>query len=298
MTGLINLIKKLFSKPRTATKKSYKPRTISLPKPQLSTDSYLLEYRYSGYPRKYILDRYFELKRAYKITHPKYHYVPHITLVGPITTSHEKELILKIQEIIFKNAHHFHEPGNLVGTGKYITFDTGTDGQVLAIKVKPSKSLINLKKEIESNLGAIDGFKCQVYNKQIWHTTLWNMKKNNYSSKAKFQRVWNSLKYSPQEMKFILDRITLIKNRMILKEFDLVELNVLNRIESLNNNLRYKSYLKIKTELESRGESFKFSKKDLFHDEVTKGEDIYYDKDLKENSTEIQDGTIQAEWDY
>lgn len=225
----------------------------------LPTDSYLLEYRYSGYPKKYILDRYFEFQRAYKIAHPKAHYVPHVTIAGPIVTNYESELIKKVREIIFRNAHHFHGPGNLVGTGKFITFDTELEGQILAIEIKPPKSLVNLKKEIESNLNMNADFKCRVYEKEIWHTTLWNMKKNAHANKEKFQKMWHNLENRPQEMKFALDRITLVKNGIILTEFDLVELKSLNRTESLNDDRRYESYLRLKAELESKGESFKFS---------------------------------------
>lgn len=271
---LTNFIKKIFGVPEPSSGRRYTPRKYTHGSAsRLSTNSYILEYRYSGYPKKYILNRYFELKRAYSITHPAYHYVPHITIIGPIVTQNETKLIQTVQEIILRNAPIFHEPGNLIGTGKFIAFNTNVGGQVLAIAVNPPKSLINLKKEIVSSLNTSDDFKCQQYEKEIWHTTLWNMKRNAYENKEKFQRVWRNLT-PPQEMKFILDRITLIKNRMILKEFDLVEYKSHNRIESLDDNIRYKSYLKIKTELESKGESFKFSGKNVFSDKETMSSSI------------------------
>jgi len=221
----------------TTSRRSYSPRI------RLSTNSYLLEFRYSGYPKKYILDRYFELKRAYRITHPQHHYVPHITIAGPIVTNHERELTKEIQRIIFRNAHHFHEPGNLIQTGKFIN---------------PPQSLLNLKREIESTINTKTDFKCQVYRKDIWHTTLWNMKKNRFTSEKQFSKVWHNLENAPQEMKFILDRLTLIKNGRILEEYDLIDKTTLSRLESLNNSKRYSSYLKMKAKLESLGESFKF----------------------------------------
>jgi len=106
MKSLMNFIKNIFGKLDTISRRSYASKKIS-------TNSYLLEYRYSGYPKKYILNRYFELKRAYRITHPRYHYVPHITIAGPIVTNHERELINEIRKIVFGNAYNFHEPGNL-----------------------------------------------------------------------------------------------------------------------------------------------------------------------------------------
>ncbi len=129
---------------------------------------------------------------------------------------------------------------------------------ILAIKINPPQSLLNLKKEIESTINTNTDFKCQVYRKNIWHTTLWNMKKNRFTSEEKFSRVWHNLENAPQEMKFILDRLTLIKNGRILEEYDLIDKTTLSRIESLNNSRRYSSYLKMKAKLESLGESFKF----------------------------------------
>ena len=252
MAGIINFIKKILGNSDTTSRRSYSPRI------RLSTNSYLLEFRYSGYPKKYILDRYFELKRAYRITHPQHHYVPHITIAGPIVTNHERELTKEIQRIIFRNAHHFHEPGNLIQTGKFIRFETDIGGSVLAIKINPPQSLLNLKREIESTINTKTDFKCQVYRKDIWHTTLWNMKKNRFTSEKQFSKVWHNLENAPQEMKFILDRLTLIKNGRILEEYDLIDKTTLSRLESLNNSKRYSSYLKMKAKLESLGESFKF----------------------------------------
>jgi 2'-5' RNA ligase len=219
--------------------------------------SYLLEYRYSGYPRKYFRDLHFELRRNYAITHHSYKFIPHITIAGPIESDNELELIEVLEEIIFKKAQYFHKIGNLISTGKYIKFNTLRDGKVIAIEVKPSKPLLALKKNIESTLNSIQGVKCCTYQEEIWHTTLWHMKNNAYANDAKFQTVWSNLNRNPRKMKFILDRITLIKNGKILREFDLVNLKTLNRLESLDSNLRYNSYVSIKSELESKGELFK-----------------------------------------
>ena len=71
--------------------------------------------------------------------------------------------------------------------------------------------------------------------------------------------IWQELKEKrPQEMSFIIDRITLIKNGLILREFDLVNNLTLSRIESLDNNRRYNSYLELKAKLEAKEEKFKF----------------------------------------
>lgn len=234
-------------------------------------DSYLVEYRYSGYPRKYFLNRYFELQREYRIAHRNYHYVPHITVSGPITAKNERLLVNELKNIIFSYSSEFHEPGNLVVTGKYIAFKTPRDGEVLAVEVLPPNALIRLKKDIDKKFSSLDGFSCQLYNDEIWHTTIWFMKNNYYHDKKKFDRVWSSMSANPQEMKFILDRLTLIKNGKILKEFDLVNNKILERIDSLNNDLRYADYIKLKQKLEENGENFfQSTKKDKFFERNNK----------------------------
>ena len=128
-------------------------------------DSYLLEYRYSGYPQKYFSKLHRDLNIKHKITHPAYHYVPHITIVGPIITTYEDRLIELIKEVVFKEGVHFHNRGNLISTKKYIKFDTDLEGKVLAIKIKPSKPLISIKKKIESKLNLIQEIRYQKYPK-------------------------------------------------------------------------------------------------------------------------------------
>ncbi|MBT4717502.1 hypothetical protein HOB85_06060, partial [Candidatus Woesearchaeota archaeon] len=219
------------------------------------SDSIILEYRYSGYPRKYIKDRYDDLQRSYGLGHPKYHYVPHITIAGPMIASNERKLIKELEKVIFKNAPLFHEPGNLIGSGKYITFPTQTGGRVLAFAVRPPQSLIDLKREIETHLNSVKGIKCRLYRDEIWHTTLLIIK-DIHKLQDKFSKIWKELKDSPQEMRFILDRISLIKNRQILKEFDLVTQKTHSRLKALDNSKRCTSYLELKKELESKGEIF------------------------------------------
>ena len=221
-------------------------------------NNYLLEYRFSGYPRKYFKEIHSSLQKRYSISHRNYHYVPHITIAGPIITKNENDLIDILEKIIFKYAHFFHEKNNLIRTEKFIKFDTD-EGEILAVQVIPPFSLINLKRELEKVLSSKKNITCKTYEVPIWHTTIWNVKHSFRDNKDKIKIISDDLcSMKIQEMSFILDRISLIKNKKILKEFDLVNLKTLDRFESLNNAKRYSSYLKIKEELEKKGEKFKF----------------------------------------
>lgn len=227
-----------------------------------SSNSYILEYRYSGYPRSYFLNQYFGLKRSYGIS-TKYRCVPHLTIVGPIRTRSEEQMIESITKILSANSHHFHKKGNLVGTDDFIRFHTPENCQVLAIEITPPERLKSIKTQIERTLEQEGHSDCVKYDKSIWHTTLWKTRRGSVYDETLMTRIWNELRHHrPQQMKFILDRLTLVKNGRILFEFDLVNNVILDRLESLDNDKRHRSYLKMKKELESKGESFRFSTPD------------------------------------
>lgn len=150
----------------------------------------------------------------------------------------------------------------------------------------------NMKEEIEKELIAAKDMELVVYDDPVWHTTIWNMKNNKYKDNDKFEDARNHLE-NPQLMKFILDRVSLIKNGIILREYDLVNNQVLSRTEALDNNIRYHDYMKLKKKLEDKGENFEREKK-------TNGFVVYIKhlfgiKDEEKIDREPDDGTVQSE---
>ncbi len=223
-------------------------------------DSYLLEYRFSGYPRQYFLDQYKHIKYGFAVGKYNYHFVPHITIAGPIKAIFQRSLINMVEKVIFKYAKSIHEKGNLVGTGNYTFFSTNDGRNAIAVEIIPPKPLREMKLELEKVTNQFLLSKCTTYDEELWHSTLLLARKNNNFDNEKIKKIWWEVKeYKPQQMQFILDRITLMKNKQILKEFDLVNETILEREESLDNQKRYNSYLEIKRKLEAKGENFKYS---------------------------------------
>jgi hypothetical protein len=247
-----------------------------------NTSYYVIEYRYCGYPHKYFRSIYNYFQRRFRMTHPNYHYVPHITLLAPIESNNEKLLIELMKPVLSKYHHKIHEIGNLVESGDLIKFNT-KEKQVLAVDIVKRDILEDIRTELENTFKKQEGISFTGYKERLWHTTIWNDKTG--KSKIKFKKVWQSAKqYRIKELNFIIDRITLIKNGKILKEFDLVNDKVLSRKASLNGNARYNSYLSIRALLKEKGEiPYQKTRSNIVSEE---------DMDWKD-----MDGTIQSEWD-
>jgi len=221
---------------------------------------YLLEFRYSGYPWNYFRNIHNDINRRFgKIGHSKSRYVPHITVAGPFKILFQGSLIKKIENIFETYTESIRKPGSLVKTGKYMKWNT-TDGKtVIAVRIYPPNILKQIKNELETTIQKGWFSKCITYPDPLWHTTVAITRRNNHYDKAKIQKAWNFIKnHPPQNMKFILDRVTLLKNREILREFDLINGETLDREESLDNNKRKADYLKLKKELIEKGEEFQY----------------------------------------
>ncbi len=220
--------------------------------------SYLLEFRFAGYPNRYIREQHEYLKRHVGLfSHPKYRFVPHITIVAPISTVFESRLIKKIERVLYKHSPQLQEPGHLIRSGKYTTFTTLENHQVLAIDILPPKIVEKIRRELEEDINGMWFTKCITYEKNVWHTTITICKNRSVADHHQFGKLWAYAQHHPpQELRFILDRVTLLKNMRILKEFDLLNEKTLSRDEALDNNLRYASYQKVKKILDAKGERF------------------------------------------
>jgi len=221
--------------------------------------SYIIEYRYSGFPRTYFKNEFWRGAKRYKFCKPQFRYVPHLTLAGPINVLFERSLIKKIEKVVYKHAPLIHKPGNLIHTGKYRHFETPEGKHVIYVDIIPPKQLVKLKTELEEVMGASWFTKIKTYATPLWHTTLWLAPAHNRRKVTASHSIWRWARHrKPQEMKFILDRVALIKKGRIVCEFDLVNKKTLSRMEALDNNARYDSYMKIKNELEEAGEHFEY----------------------------------------
>lgn len=188
-------------------------------------DSYFIEFRFSGFIKKNIKDLVHVVARNFNVKNITDRKVlPHITIAGPLFTRNEKNLVNVITNVA--NNHHI-VTFRLDGFGSF-------DKNVIYVKIKPSEELISMRNEIVDNLKDFCKLSEHDY-KSKWtpHATL-AMKDISYKFKEieKFLKSWKI----PTIMQQIL-RITILKNRKILNEYDLVQGKLLNRRESLNRNI-------------------------------------------------------------
>lgn len=221
--------------------------------------TYLIEFRFSGYPYTYLKKLRYDLNNRFRFTgYHRKRYVPHITIVPPITLHlFKRRYIKRIQKTILSYAERIHERGELIKTGKPIFFDTPEGAKVLALEIKPTQTLQYLADELQTTINKGWFSKCITYPENLWHATIAISRNPRYHSRLR-EAYYHLKQRPPQRMKFIMDRITILNNGRIVKEIDLVDKQVLRRIEALDRSKRRSQYLKIKEELKAKGEKFEY----------------------------------------
>lgn len=207
--------------------------------------SYLIEFRLSGFARRYVKSIAIDLSKTFRVKGiTRKRIIPHVSLVGPFTTNDEKRLINEIVnisskfELVAYSFNGFRSFGNwLVGN------------RVLAVNIEPSQELVSLQSSLVDSLKDF----CELckYDKR-WkpHATLAFK-----DIDAKFNQIKTYLDKSncPSVSNHVL-RVTLLKNSKILCEYDFLLKRTLNRREALDRNNR-KSTLKIlKRKLEAQSQ--------------------------------------------
>ena len=102
--------------------------------------SYLIEFRFSGFAKKSIRELKQNITKNFGVTRKKI--VPHITIVGPLHTWDEKLLVQTVKDVCKKYDKV---------TFKLDGFDN-FQNRVIYLKIKPSKELTELRKEIVEKL--------------------------------------------------------------------------------------------------------------------------------------------------
>jgi len=225
--GFIESLKNFFQikvpkeKRRKFTKKSWRTRVKA---------NYLIEFRFHGYTKKYAnklskkISRKFHVKRIVRKGKP-----PHISLYGGFTTNNEKEMISKFVRVCKKY--------NFVKF--WIKGVSHIDNRVVQLDIRPSEELKQLREELATELNKC----CEAspWDKPgdfIFHATLAFK-----DIEQKFDKIWKFLKYQKKpSMEQYLLRVTLLKNRKILKEYDLIQRRLLNRKQALSKKVMKKTF--------------------------------------------------------
>ena len=200
---------------------------------------YFIEFRFHGYAKKYAKSLIHEVARKFRVRGvTRNRAVPHIALFGPFTTRHEKKTVSEVVNV----GREFSLVPFIVRGFDY--FDK--EHKVIYLDVNPSVELKELRRELAQRLGKIS-------DSQPWD----NQKQFQFHSTVafrdidrKFSKIWGYIKEKEEpNIKQHLLRITILKGKRILYEYDLMLKKLLNRRQALsrywlNKTIKnYKGYL-------------------------------------------------------
>jgi 2'-5' RNA ligase len=193
---------------------------------------YYIEYRFHGYPKRYLNSLIREISRKFGVTGAlKNRAVPHITLYGPFETNHSYAVFRAIERVAKR---YTLIPFTVDG------FDSkaGNNVKVIVARIIPSPELIRLRMELAQELNRI----VRSENRQPWdseskywfHSTI-AMK--DIDGKFDAIKKYLSKKDQPHIHQHMVRMTILNCQRKIVGEYDLVLQRWLNRRQSLSNRL-------------------------------------------------------------
>ncbi len=215
--------------------------------------TYLVEFRLQGKAQHQIKRMIAEISNKFNIR-SKYRAVPHISIAGPLKTSRQAQLIGTFARLCKKYS---------LMKFKFDGYGVFPENRVVYIKVKSDQQFNNFRKElirsIKTHCTMPDHCK-----KVIWypHITL-AMKLN----PQKYQAI---KKYVERKKKlqflYKVPRLTLLKEGIILKEYDFILKRLFNRQQAKSKGLLKKTgrLMKDKSNLKSSFEPAKISSIDAF----------------------------------
>jgi 2'-5' RNA ligase len=179
-------------------------------------DKYHIGTRLRGEPKDYIKSMILQTSRRYANPEIYKKIVPHMTFIRPFTTSDEKELIGRFNNTLsnFTEVPIFY---------KIIGLDLFEEPErILYASVLPNKGINNIIKNLEDNLEDKIEY---LYEKasspkdkdeiNLHFTIAKNIPKNHF---LKIRNYLNSRVFAPMELP--LQRVYLLKNDLILREYD------------------------------------------------------------------------------
>lgn len=188
---------------------------------------YLIEFRFqSAKIKRYLKGMIYDVNRKFHVG--KRRHIPHITLVGPLTTNNERKLISDFANVC-SETKLLKFKGNGFGT-----FDSN---KVVYVNIGASERLNEFRIKLVETLRPY--CKLQSHDKRKdedrfgYHSTL-AMK----LSESEFRRIKNYLHTKPiPNFSQVVMRITLLKDGKILREYDFLQKRLLNRRQALNRHI-------------------------------------------------------------
>jgi 2'-5' RNA ligase len=209
----------------------------------VKTTNYLLEFRLSGTAKKYVKQIAFDVSREFGVQGvTRNRVVPHISLIGPITTNNEQKLVHEIIETCWKYDLLTIRFNGFTSFGNWLF-----GNRVLAIKIKPSNDLELLRSEIVEKISDF----CQL---SKFDTKEWNphvtIAFKDIDKKFKQIKVFLENGNCPEIRHYVI-RITLLKNARILTEYDFLLRRQLTRFEALNREIKRMTIMLLKKRINS-----------------------------------------------
>ncbi len=199
---------------------------------------YLIEFRFSGYAKRYLKELIYEVAEKFHVKGvTKKRVVPHITLIAPFTLGHpfwplnifikhdESRMVDEVVDIVKKYS---------MVTFKLKGFDKFDNSKVIYANVKPSDKLKELQKELVKRLKRF----CKLAEYDLAgdfkpHATIAFK-----DTGKKFNSIYGYIKRKEQpEINQQLLRVTIIKGQKILYEYDLIQKKLLSRTEAKNKKI-------------------------------------------------------------
>jgi 2'-5' RNA ligase len=196
---------------------------------------YLIEFRFQGKAKSEIKRLIYDIDKKCDIGNTKNKRpIPHITLVATFSTKDEKRLI-----------NDFYNLCNNTNLMKFKIngFNVFEENNVLYLEVIPCENLDEFRWNLSEKIRSYCTLKPIDYNKKYYfHSTIaMNL------SDFKFNQVrrYVSKKQTPK-FKHIITKVTILKNSMILREYDFLQRKMFDRrlAKSKKVNIRTKELLK------------------------------------------------------
>jgi 2'-5' RNA ligase len=206
------------------------------------TINYLLEFRLSGTAKKYVKQIAFDVSREFGVQGlTKNRVVPHISLIGPITTNNERKLVHEVIETCREFDQMTIKFDGFTSFGNWLF-----GNRVLAVKIKPSNDLELLRSEIVKKISEF----CQLskFDFKEWkpHATI---AFKDIDKKFKQIKVFLENRNCPEIRHYVI-RVTLLRNAKILTEYDFLQRRPLTRFEALNREVKRKTIMLLKKRID------------------------------------------------
>jgi 2'-5' RNA ligase len=203
---------------------------------------YLIEFRFqSKRIRTYLKSMIYSINKKFGVGKRKH--VPHITLVGPITTNDERRLISDFARIC-SQTKLMKFKGNGFGT-----FD---NNRVVFVNIIPNERFnefrVNLSKTLKEYCKLPAHNKREEQDRFGYHSTL-AMKLN----QDEFNSIKNYIKNrAPPDFTQIVMRVTLLRGGKILREYDFLQRRLFNRRQAMNKHITRRSKTLLKEFMQGR----------------------------------------------